>query len=284
MKKEVLLFFLILSFSKIFCQKNIIHETFGNKIIDWKNISIDLPVSIKEQIIIENRILKEFLDYPHINSSHFIFTDFNNDQQLDVIIYYPKPSSEEGWEICILVKEEKEYRILLHEVGNLNIVKRETPLSPFYFQFFSVKNSGWPYTEAINEFLLYSKNGQVESTRNTFLVYEDVIIPKQKEFFIPFLITQEKYRLRTSPEIIDGTMRNSNELGNVIGEYTKGDYGYAFADSTDNTGRVWWFVLMVNNIVKDNKEFAHIDKNEKLKTDSKTFGWISSRFVRKIYE
>jgi hypothetical protein len=71
---------------------------------------------------------------------------------------------------------------------------------------------------------------------------------------IQFTVKNEKYYLRSELGEVNGSFN-----GEILYTYTKGDKGKAFAEETDETGRIWWFVIMDNGIA----------------------GWMSSRFLEK---
>lgn len=85
---------------------------------------------------------------------------------------------------------------------------------------------------------------------------------------IPFEVTQATYHLRLGPEInTTDWFMDHPEPGNSIGVYTTGAKGTAVSHATDDTGRVWWYVIM-----------------EPTSETNPTYvtGWMSSRFLRVI--
>lgn len=282
MRKIFVSILFISFFLNLFGQKNIIDELYHKDEINWDNIIIYLPDTVKKRIVENNEHLKFYTKYSYISYQNFKFTDFNNDQKLDAILYYTIPGLARG--LCLFINNGSEYEQIFHEGGKLLKVERETPISPIYIQITTVTNTDFPYTDKYTELCFIPIDGEFKFFKKSVLNYDKVVLPEKKKFFIPFIVENEKYRLRASPEIIDGKMDHPYNLGNVIAEFTTGDKGYALTDSVDNTGRVWWFVMMENNIDKDIKEFLHIDKNQEEQTKMSTFGWISSRYVKVIYQ
>lgn len=111
--------------------------------------------------------------------------------------------------------------------------------------------------------------------RETFI--DETVFPTVKfKELIAFETINEEYNLRISPKIDNETdYWGHGEFGNDIATYPKGSTGIALAESTDDTGRVWWFVKMTNNI--GNKGiFMDGDNNEE---PYYSYGWVSSRYV-----
>src|SRR6478736_5369127 len=93
------------------------------------------------------------------------------------------------------------------------------------------------------------------------------------------------YKIRSAPNIDDSSVQpwdnnqtNKKGSGNSIGMLEKGARGTAIAKKVDDTGREWFLVeidegyLPVNDIIYIENEFP-----------TKLIGWISSRFIRQIY-
>ena len=100
---------------------------------------------------------------------------------------------------------------------------------------------------------------------------------------IKFEILNDKYNIRFSP-FIDGSTEFAHcgqfWDGNSVGKIKFGSIGYALAEKTDSTGRIWWFVAMDPNSVI----YESIYYDDKISPNSYKLGWISSRFVKKIEE
>ncbi|WP_422358746.1 hypothetical protein [Reichenbachiella sp.] len=91
-----------------------------------------------------------------------------------------------------------------------------------------------------------------------------------------FTTVNPEYKLRATPEINpDFNSWMGTFDGNTCAIYPKGSRGVAVAESTDETGRVWWFVIMDNNIAPIKSLMYFGDKPMM----SKSMGWMSSRFV-----
>ena len=102
-------------------------------------------------------------------------------------------------------------------------------------------------------------SGTDEETENVINYPNDTKVPL--DLFstpIDFTIKNEKYFLRSTP-VIDNSTGSCELTGNIRYEYKKGHKGKSFASETDETGRVWWYVIMDNNIA----------------------GWMSSKYLEK---
>jgi hypothetical protein len=88
--------------------------------------------------------------------------------------------------------------------------------------------------------------------------------------------------LRVQPEI-NNSYNNlpEDEIidGNTAAIFPIDSRGFAIAEETDDTGRVWWFVIMENNesLIKSN---LYPGNNKVM--GYRTLGWMSSRYVRKL--
>lgn len=91
-------------------------------------------------------------------------------------------------------------------------------------------------------------------------------------------ILNDNYNLRFSPEIDDKTiiyLDTEPTFGNTIGKLSKNSFAIALGESTDATGRIWFFVALTPEF--ELKESYLYDSKNEMK--SYKCGWISSRFV-----
>ncbi|WP_147377301.1 hypothetical protein [Mangrovibacterium diazotrophicum] len=113
-----------------------------------------------------------------------------------------------------------------------------------------------------------------------YAMYYETDLPQTSfEKPIAFKTTNEKYFLRLNPCINDTILLDHDEVGNIFAEYPKDSDGIAIAEQIDNTGRVWWFVMMKNNIKPNWSLYVNGDNND---SPAYYLGWVSSRFVKKI--
>jgi hypothetical protein len=122
----------------------------------------------------------------------------------------------------------------------------------------------------------HEKSGFILENRETFI--EETVFPKAKfKQPVAFETINDENKLRISPGIDNETdYWGHDEHGNDIATYPKGSTGFALAESTDDTGQVWWFVKMTNN--KGNKGmFMDGDNNTE---PYYSYGWISCEYVK----
>lgn len=97
-------------------------------------------------------------------------------------------------------------------------------------------------------------------------------------------ITKSPYNLRYSPEIKTGI---ANSFGyfepikqeNIAATYQAGDKGTVYAQAIDDTGRIWWFVLM-DAMPRSGENLFYEGNN--LFVNYQPIGWISSKYVEKL--
>ncbi len=82
-----------------------------------------------------------------------------------------------------------------------------------------------------------------------------------------FNVTRERYNLRSSPEIVDF----AEEPERFMAAFGRGATGLAIGETTDTTGRVWWFVVMDSTSVPLGPPPS--DRKGRLA------GWMSSRYL-----
>ena len=79
-------------------------------------------------------------------------------------------------------------------------------------------------------------------------------------------------------EMISMGSTQTNINGNIVQTYTTRSKGYAISQRTDSTGRIWWFVIMLNNLnLKDN---STVGDNNTIHHYSS--GWMSSKYLKAL--
>jgi len=97
---------------------------------------------------------------------------------------------------------------------------------------------------------------------------------------IPFIVLNNGYKMRINPEINNSQVFPDDSLrGNTMCDLAKGTKGIALAQSTDKTGRVWWFVQLDPNAQVSDTEFYD---EEDVKAKPAKIGWVNSRFVKRL--
>ena len=98
---------------------------------------------------------------------------------------------------------------------------------------------------------------------------------------IAFKTVNPEYKMRLKPIIDDDQSFHPDYPmpGNTIAIYPAGSLGTAIATKTDETGRVWYFAIMKNNIEPiKNILFKGYNNDQSYFS----MGWISSRFVEEL--
>lgn len=103
---------------------------------------------------------------------------------------------------------------------------------------------------------------------------------------VRFQVINTKYNMRTQPEIRE--LRENEgpftpiDGQNISATFVAGNTGTAIAEKEDNTGRIWWLVIMDHMPDTQYPTIFYPGNNE---TESyKPVGWISSRFVEVLGE
>jgi len=133
--------------------------------------------------------------------------------------------------------------------------------------------------EIYNLVKLHGKSEYILSAK--YSSYRETELPKDS-FVSPrlFEVKNEKYFLRLNP-YIETSNKYEEDLhidGNIVQIYKSKSKGYAIAEEKDSTGRIWWFVIMMNNL--DIKGTLSEGGNNEIKNYS--IGWMSSRYLKEI--
>ena len=96
---------------------------------------------------------------------------------------------------------------------------------------------------------------------------------------ILFEVENDPYHLRLTPAIDSSTYYFPMDTNtNVYHSYHSGDKGMALAETTDRTGRVWWYVEMA--------PVDHFTQKDSDNSDNQNLpylrGWMSSRFLKRL--
>ena len=116
-------------------------------------------------------------------------------------------------------------------------------------------------------------------TNRTGLLYPTEEPTDKFDTPINFEVLNDKYYLRLTPNIdtVDQAFAEDMQPDNVIAEFKKGTKGIAYAQRTDDTGRVWWFVEIDPKDKPTKSLFYDIDEKP-----TKVKGWMSSNYLKKL--
>lgn len=212
-----------------------------------------------------------------ISNFHVIDFDFDGDKDL---IYHGFAGTESDRTV-FFINNQGNYIKVLDLYGSIVKIWRDEPYLPLSFKLIdypcceNYTYSVETYVPTLDvegdfSFKLSSKVNYIRGTEFPLRFYDTPIL---------FNVVNERYTLRATP-VIDNASNNDfiDVKGNVIAEYPKGTIGIALADKEDDTGRVWWFVIVFNNTKPLNSIF-HAGNNP---GDYYSFGWMSSRYLEKI--
>lgn len=203
------------------------------------------------------------------------FMNLNNDTNPDVIYY--GYSGAEANSTVILISKDDGFKKIFSEDGQLEKLEFD---SLGHFRSFTIMYKGCcgEYIENqtrynVDDLLIVTKNFR----RSIVIRTEE---PKNR-FDIPirFKTINDSYTLRSTAKIDDnlGSINGDSRKGNIVAIYPKYSEGLAWAEKSDDTGRIWWFVEMdPSSNLKENIVYGLDGKT------SRIVGWISSRFVEII--
>lgn len=211
---------------------------------------------------------------------YFHFIDFDADGLTDIL--YNGSGGGESRVVAFFRNMGDQYSKVYEVMGKLVYVNDFKPYEPFSF---AVNHYGC--CASINDvFEFYSPtnigNKFTYQLTNKIAHISGMEFPKG-EFVSPiaFKTINPEYTLRIQPIIDNGEPYHPDYVmpGNVMAVYPPGSLGTAIATRTDDTGRVWYFAIMKNNI-DPIKEILFTGYNNE--ASYYTMGWISSRYVEKI--
>jgi len=266
----------------------------GKESINLPNQHKNPSDSFVTKIMSRTPELKKYLDreatyYTYVLKDSTFFTDLNGDNKIDMFLYIDGYWNGDGIEIYINKGDyfNKVYSCPLFRLTN--IFKPATvPLT--YVSSVSYKYSAWPFLSSYDEITIFKS--QILKKHTYF--FKGTKFPEKVTMNKSVKILNDKYNLRMTPKINnkqDSNNSSKRQKGNIILQLAKGDKGIAYAKKKDETGRVWYFVKMKNNIRKSLDEYYYIDsmnernrinKGNNLTLENPIFGWISSNYIEVI--
>lgn len=190
----------------------------------------------------------------------------NNDTLVDFI--YHGPSGGEGFLVSIYLNTNGTLKELKSETGAISKIYKPVPDSPAVIHFTQSGCCDDPH----NYLQIWTLTGNkiFESDKYHFL--EKTEIPENLNFKFSIKIKNTPYYLRATPSIVNDNLNHNYKKGNIIAEFSAGDIGHVLASRTDNTGRLWYFVIMES---PKNDGFHNYD----IYRHERWLGWLSSRYV-----
>ena len=249
---------------------------FREDALDWRVWEAPLAGHRDELLtklgICDNRLVREQL--------HLV--DFTGDGLVDLVysgaIHYCDAGGNEGTVTFLYHNRAGKLIQIAHLQGEITRLLRPLPGQPVTVEVTDRGCCGNLYVmRALHvpgwkgDSLTYQESTTLQYTQDTDLPKRYFPAPR------PFRVSQERYKLRVAPQVDDTT---SNALGDATGNtvevYGRGAAGLALADTTDATGRTWWFVLM------DAATPPRPQRPGGTATRGYHAGWMSSRFLEPI--
>ena len=283
------LFFTIIFFlgsSAVFCQPDDLFFPL-NKEFDWSNVE-------KQNRELKTELIKsqpeEFEYYRTNNESthrlselenHLHLIDFNGDGMNDII--FQGESGAEPKQVMIFINTGKSFVKIFTEYQEIHkLVFKNKKVHHLYIQ------DGGCCCDYIGINKIYTVDYSYEFPKINLisqLQYIDRMEYPSHYFDKPVKVEvlHDKYNLRFSPVIDDTTevfYCGEPQNGNSLGKIKSGSTGYALAEKVDVTGRIWWYVALH----PQSEIYESIYYDETFRPDTYKLGWVSSRFVKAIYE
>lgn len=238
--------------------------------------SFELEYSLSDKSDILKYAYKVKLDYmddsTYYSQFHPIYID--SDSLVDII--FEGQMGGESLEVDVLLNTGSGFESIISHMGQVLSIERVSPNSGLiiYFEQYGCCDDPANY---IQTWIL--SEGPYETTniltsKKTFYLNE-TIIPECFDLNQKFEVANQPYSLRATPEIINElNVIHNYDRGNIIAEYGTRDTGTALASRSDNTGRVWWFVVM------DKPKHYDLFHNYSYYRNEQWAGWMSSRYLK----
>lgn len=267
---------MIIQFSHIQAQTQ---EVFIKQAFDWQKIDVEIDQGTKDKII--HRVLQEpsfgrikNIAFEYI-ADNFHFLDLNGDKELDVV--YNGGYGGENEIIHLIITKNKEFIVsdpLFGLVTDFQVLEKQIDLKIYDYGCCA------QLVDVYSKYEVHFDNEKIEF-KNLY-AYSRIKETQNPEDFtkeIRFEVQNDGYKLRAQPEIITDYYGLPEEAiidGNTLAIYPKSSTGTAIAEKMDQTGRLWWFVIMDNNYKPISSLF---NNGNNTISGYKCAGWMSSRFL-----
>ena len=213
----------------------------------------------------------------HLDYFHLI--DFNNDYKMD--IFYNGWTGGEGEMLQVIKNNGSNFEIIQTIYGSVQDLKIENN------QVTEIEILDYACCAGyVDHFQLWKKDGTTNfvGINDLALIVGTPIPSDQFENPIRFRVKNDRYNMRVEPEIRELEENNASfdpiDGQNISASFTTGDTGTAIAKKVDETGRIWWFVIMDNMPHAEFPKLFYGGNNDIFRY--KPVGWISSRYVDTI--
>jgi len=243
-------------------EKFLIEKSLNKKyeLVKFETLPLVRDDNVKKPLV---QKLQNFTHFDHLVEEYdyfkenFMTVDLNGDNKLDIFYSGFLGGASDCYSYIFINESNKFKQEFIGEVGHFSFAVKENGVLKGLIYCYDGFAADCP---EISNIELITFNGTDHVSENLINYPNDTKIPSS--FFdkpISFVVENEKYYLRSQPEIFN-TDFGCGIKGNIHYTYTKGDKGKAFSSETDETGRIWWYVIMENGYA----------------------GWMSSRFVKQL--
>lgn len=254
-------------------------EEFLKQAFDWQKVVLEIDQETKDKVI--QRVLQE-PSFGRIKNlafdsivDNFHFLDLNGDKELDVV--YNGGYGAENEIIYLLTAWNKEFIVsnpLFGLITDFQVLEKSINLKIYDYGCCA------EFVDVYSKYKVLFDYEKIEF-KNLY-AYSKISVTQKPEDFIEeirFEVQNDGYKLRAQPEIIneyDGLPEEAIIDGNTLAIYPKGSIGTAISEKMDQSGRLWWFVIMDNNYKPINSLFNN--GNNPI-SGYKFVGWMSSGFL-----
>lgn len=234
---------------------------------------------VKEEVISAEGYAAFYESNPQTFQDNFHLIDLDRDGMLDLV--FEGFVGAESTFLLAFQQTSNGYKKVFSAVGRVHKFIATDPLLPYTIVVYNygccadITNYYRVYTpDAATGLLKYQETA-------TIGCIDDVTTPTALlEKPIPFKVKNNHYLLRNAPAIDDAYEYSEDPdfPGNSIAAFGAGATGLALAEQTDETGRVWWFVLMDSKYTPSKSLFYNKEPGLSI------LGWMSSRYLEKSTE
>ena len=253
-----------------------------SEFVGWNDIEVELTNAEKETLLdtlYELEMFKALKDHELVEKSNFHFVHLNEDKLVDIV--YSGYAKTESNRTIFLQNTRNSFKILIDLFGEIATLEKDINKKSLKFYLLNYPCcAGYTYhLESYSYY--YQTNKLLLDTKVAFI--EGTVFPEKKTIIKNFETEHELYRLRASP-VIDNKISDKYStphegVGNIVAEFIKNTKGKAIAESIDETGRIWWFVIISKQSKTESSIFHDGDNTEEFYEFA---GWMSSRYVKKL--
>jgi hypothetical protein len=222
------------------------------------------------------KIIKGLREYKRIfgptdiydSFNHFYLSDIDNDKKNE-LIYYGQISAQGKWSIIWKI-DHREYRLLGELFGRIVGINDSLYLATL------APDCRDSACDCAN---LYHIMEESVDFIGSVAIFNGGVIPESLPIKKKILIENTCSVLRTQPVINDKQDSTNMEKygvlrGNTIAELNKGTFATATATYTDDSGRVWWFLVLDNPLNAPYNVFKQYKDSKR-----RICGWISAQYL-----